>query len=78
VPIETITDPAKEPEPEKVVEKVPEQPKMKMTALAKLPSTTGTPRKSRMASVLEAVLESVKTPPASSAKASGNKTEDVS
>jgi hypothetical protein len=49
---------------------------MMVTALPKLPTTTGTPRKRRMASVLEVVLlESVKTPP--SAKASGSKTEDV-
>jgi hypothetical protein len=63
MPIEAIADPAREPEPEKV----PEQPKMMVTALPKLSATTGTPRKSRMASVLEAILESVKTSPPSSA-----------
>jgi hypothetical protein len=75
--IEVIADPTKEPEPEKVVENVPEQPKMMVTALSKLPVTTGTPRKRRMASVLEVVLESVKMPPPSSIKATGCKTEDV-
>jgi hypothetical protein len=49
---------------------------MIVTSLPKLPATTGTQRKRRMASVLEAVLESVKTPPPSS-EASGSKTEDV-
>jgi hypothetical protein len=77
VPVEAIADPARELEPEKVAEKVPEQPKMMVTALPKLPTTTRTPRKRRMASVLEVVLESVKMPPPS-AKASGSKTEDVS
>jgi hypothetical protein len=77
MPIEAIVDPAREPEPEKVAKKVPKQPKMMVTALPKLPATTGTPRKRRMASVLEAVLESVKTPPPSSAEVSGSKTEDV-
>jgi hypothetical protein len=50
---------------------------MMVTALPKLPTTTRTPRKRRMASVLEAVLESVKTSPPSSAEASGSKTRDV-
>jgi hypothetical protein len=78
VPIETIADLAREPETEKVAEKVLEQLKMKVTALPKLLATIGTPRKRRMASVLDAVLESVKTPPPSSAEASGCKTKDVS
>jgi hypothetical protein len=77
MPIEAIAHPAKEPEPEKVKERVPEQPKTKVTALPKLPPATGTPRKRRMASVLEAVLESVKTSPPSSVEASGSKTKDV-
>jgi hypothetical protein len=70
--IEAIADLAREPEPEKV----PEQPKMMVTALPKPPVTIGTPRR-RMASVLEAVLESVKTPPPYSIEPTGNKTEDV-
>jgi hypothetical protein len=75
--IEAIAVPTIEPEPEKVAEKVLEQPKMMVTALPKLPATTGTPRKRRMASVLEAVLESVKTPHPSSTEASGSKIEDL-
>jgi hypothetical protein len=78
VSIEAIADPAREPEPKKVAEKVPDQPKMMVTALPKLPATTGTPRKRRTTSVLEAVLESVETSPPSSTEASGSKTEDVS
>jgi hypothetical protein len=78
VPIEATADPAREPEPEKVAEKVPEQSKMIVTALPKLPATTGTPRKRRMASVLEAVLEYVKTMSPSSVEASGNKIEEFS
>jgi hypothetical protein len=70
VPTGIIADLAREPEP--VIEKVPEQPKMKVTILPKLPTTTGTPRKRRMASIFEAVLESVKALP-SSAEASGSK-----
>jgi hypothetical protein len=50
---------------------------MKVTILSKLPTTTGTPRKRRMASVLEAVLESMKMPPSSSVEASGSKTKEV-
>jgi hypothetical protein len=76
VPSEAIADLTRELEPEKVAEKVPAQPKMMVTALPKLPATTRTPRKRRMASVLEVVLESVKTPPPST-KASCSKTEDV-
>jgi hypothetical protein len=72
MPIEAIIDPAKEPELENVAEKVPEQPKMMVTALPKLPATIGTLRKRRLASVLEAILESVKTPPPST-EASGSK-----
>jgi hypothetical protein len=77
VPIEAIAVLAREPEPEKVAEKMPEPQKMIVTALPKLPVTIGTPRKRRMASVLEAVLESMKTPPPPSSEASGSKTEDV-
>jgi hypothetical protein len=76
MPIKAIADPTRKPKLEKVAEKVPEQPKMMVTALPKLLATTGTPRKRRMASVLEAILESVKTLPPS-IEASGSKTEDV-
>jgi hypothetical protein len=71
--IEAIVDSAREPEPEKV----PEQPKMMVTALPKPPVTIGTPRRRRMASVLEAVLESVKMLPPYSIEATGSKTDDV-
>jgi hypothetical protein len=40
MPVETIADPAREPESEKVAEKVPEQPKMMVIALPKLSATT--------------------------------------
>jgi hypothetical protein len=75
VPTRIIADLARELEP--VTKKVPEQLKMKVTILPKLPTTTGTPRKRRMASVLEAVLEFVKMPPSSSVEASGSKTKEV-
>jgi hypothetical protein len=74
MPTEAVADPAKEPE----LEKVAEQPKMLVTALSKLSATTtATPRKRRMASVLDVVLKSVKTPPPTSAEASGGKIEDA-
>jgi hypothetical protein len=76
MPIEAIADPTREPKSEKVAERILEQPKMIVKALSKLLATTGTLRKRSMASVLEAILESVKTPPPSSAEASGSKTED--
>jgi hypothetical protein len=64
-------------ESESMIEKVLEPPKMKAAILPKLPSTTGTPSKRRMASVLEAVLDSVKTPPSSSVEASRSKIEEA-
>jgi hypothetical protein len=74
MPIEAIPDPAREPESEKVAE----QPKMLVTALLKLSATTiGTPRKRRMASVLDVVLESVKMPPPTSTETSGGKIDDA-
>jgi hypothetical protein len=50
---------------------------MKVTILPKLPTTPDTPRKRRMASVFEAVLEYVNAPPSSSTEASGSKTKEV-
>jgi hypothetical protein len=56
MPVEAIADPTRE-RSEKVAEKIPEQPKMMVTALPKLSATTtGTSRKRRMASVLDAIL----------------------
>jgi hypothetical protein len=76
--VEAIANRAREPESEKVAKKLPEQPKMMVIALSKLSATTtGTPRKRRMASVLDAVLESVKTSPPTFAKTSGSKIEDA-
>jgi hypothetical protein len=77
MPIKAIEDPAREPESEKVAEKVPERPKMMAIALLKLSATTGTSRKRRMPSILDTVLESVKTSPPSSAEASGSKIKDA-
>jgi hypothetical protein len=51
---------------------------MLVTASPKLSATTtATPRKRRMASVLDVVLESMKTPPPTSTEASGRKIEDA-
>jgi hypothetical protein len=63
--IEASADPVEELKSEKAVE----QPKVL--------AATATPRKRRMASVLDAVLEYVKTPPPTSAEASGKKIEDA-
>jgi hypothetical protein len=74
MPIEVSADSVKELESEKTTE----QPKVLVTTLSKLSATaTSTPRKRRMASVLDVVLESVKTPPSASAEASGEKIEDA-
>jgi hypothetical protein len=74
MPIEASADLVEEPKSEKAAE----QPKVLATALPKLSATmAATPRKRRMASVLDAVLESVKTPAPTSAEASGGKIEDA-
>jgi hypothetical protein len=78
MPIEASTGPVKEPE----LERAAEQPKVlsppAVTGLPKPSSTTTmTPRKRRMASVLDVVLESVKAPVSASAEASGEKSEDA-
>jgi hypothetical protein len=64
-------------ESESMTERVLEPPKMKEAILQKMLSVTGTPRKRRMASILEAVLESARTPPSSSTEASGSKIEEA-
>jgi hypothetical protein len=72
--IEARVEPVKEPESKKAVE----QPKVLLTVLLKLSATaTTTLKKRRMASVLNAVLESMKTPPPTSAEAPGGKIEDA-
>ena len=76
--IEASAGPIKEPESEKVAE----QPKVltppAVTGLSKPSSTTtATPRKRRMTSVLDVVLESVKAQVSASARASGEKSNDA-
>jgi hypothetical protein len=76
MPIEASADPVKEPESEKAAE----QPKVLSPAsVIGLPkpssTTTATPRKRRMASVLDVVLESVKALVPASTKATGEKSE---
>jgi hypothetical protein len=71
MPIKASADPVKEPESEKAAE----QPKMlSPAAVTSLPmpssTTTATPRKRRMGSILDPVLESVKAPVSASAEAS--------
>jgi hypothetical protein len=78
-PVEASVDPVKEPGPKKTTE---EHPKLlsppTMAGLPKLSTTaTMTSRKRRMASVLDVVLESVKTPIPASAEASSEKIEDA-
>jgi hypothetical protein len=74
MPIEASADLVKELESEKATE----QPKVLVTALPKLSTTaTTTPRKRKMDSVLDDVLESVKTPPPTSAEASSGRIEDA-
>jgi hypothetical protein len=77
--VEASVDPVKELGPKKTTE---EQSKLSspptVAGLPKLSTTaTMTPRKRRMASVLDAILESVKTPTPASAEASGEKIEDA-
>jgi hypothetical protein len=72
MPIEASADPVKESKSEKAAE----QPRVLVTVLPKLSATaTITPRKRRMASVLDAVLEPMKTP--ASVEAFGGKIEDA-
>jgi hypothetical protein len=76
MPIKTSVGPVKEPKSEKVAE----QPRvLSPTAVSGLPkpssTTTATPRKRRMASILDAVLESIKVPVSASTEASGESKE---
>jgi hypothetical protein len=78
MPIKASAGPVKEPELEKAVE----QPKVlspaDVTVVSKPSSiTTATPRKRRMARVLDVVLKSMKAPVSASAEASGEKSEDA-
>jgi hypothetical protein len=79
MPIEANVDPVKEPGPKKTAK---EQLKLlsppTAAGLLKLSTTTTTtPMKRRMASVLDAVLKSMKTPTPASAEASSEKIEDI-
>jgi hypothetical protein len=79
MPDEASVDPVEEPGTKKTAE---EQPKLlsppTMIGLPKLSTTaTTTPRKRRMASVLDVVLESMKTPTSASVKALDEKIEDA-
>jgi hypothetical protein len=75
MPIEASADLVKEPKSKKAAEK----PKVLVTALPKLSAIAiTTPRKRRMASVLDVVLESVKMPTLASAEASSGKIEPSS
>jgi hypothetical protein len=76
--IEASTGPVKEPESEKAAEQPKVLSPLVVTRLSKPSSTaTATPRKRRMASVLDAVLESMKAPVPATAEASGEKSRDA-
>jgi hypothetical protein len=78
MPIETSAGPVKEPESKKAAEQQKVLNPPVATWLPKpISTTTATPRKRRMASVFDAVLESVKAPVASSAEASGETSGDA-
>jgi hypothetical protein len=74
MPIEASADSVKEPKSEKAAK----QPKVLAIALPKLSAiATTTPRKRRMASVLDVVLESMKMPTPASVEYSSGKIEDA-
>jgi hypothetical protein len=76
--IETSANPAEEPKLEKAAEQLKVLSPTTSTELPKASSiSTVTPRKRRMASVLDAVLESVKVPTPASVEASSRKTNDA-
>jgi hypothetical protein len=78
MPIEGTAGPVKEPELEKASEQLKVLSPQAVTGMSKPSSTTtATPSKRRMASVLDVVLESVKAPVSASAEASGEKSEDA-
>jgi hypothetical protein len=76
--IEASRGPVKEPESEKAAEQTKVLSPLAVIGLSKPSSTTtATPRKRRMASVLDAILESMKAPVPASAEASGEKFGDT-
>jgi hypothetical protein len=78
MPIETCTDPAEEPKSEKAAEQLKVLSPATTTELPKPSSiSASTPRKRRMASVLDVVLESVKTSAPASAEAPSEQIKDA-
>jgi hypothetical protein len=78
MPIETCTDLAKEPKLEKAAEQLKVLSPATTTELPKPPSVSmATPRKRRMTSVLDAVLESVKTSAPASIEAPSEQIKDA-
>jgi hypothetical protein len=76
--IEASVNPVKELELEKTTEQSKVLSPLAVTGLSKLSTaTTTTPRKRRMVSVLDVVLESVKAPTPASVEASDEKSEDA-
>jgi hypothetical protein len=76
--IKTRTDPTEEPKSEKAAEQLKVLSSTTTTELPKPSSVSAaTPRKRRMASVLDAVLESAKMSAPASAEASSGKTKDA-
>jgi hypothetical protein len=78
MPIETCTDPAEEPKSKKAAEQLKVLSPATTTELSKPSSVSkATPRKRRMASVLDAVLESVKTLAPASPEAPSKQIKDA-
>jgi hypothetical protein len=78
MPVEAKSNPTEETKLEKATEPLKVLSPPCATELPKPSNVPAvTPRKRRMASVLDAVMESVKIPPPFSIEASGSKTEDV-
>jgi hypothetical protein len=75
---EANVNPIKEPESEKTAEQPKVLSPLDVTGLSNLSTTTtATPRKRRMASVLDAILESMKAPTPASAEAPSEKSGDA-
>jgi hypothetical protein len=78
MPIETHTDPPEDPKSEKEAKQLKVLSPATTTELSKPSSVSAaTPRKRRMASVLDTVLESAKMSPPASTETSSEKTKDA-
>jgi hypothetical protein len=78
MPIETHTDPPEDPKSEKAAKQLKVLSPATTTELSKPSSVSAaTPRKRRMASVLDTVLESTKMSPPASTETSSEKTKDA-